>query len=152
VQAPSKIFMLFQTSLHYLPRYIFLDGKGHPEGYPMTVMGHSIGQWDADTLVVDTIAIDEVTWLDGIGTPHSDALHVVERLRRVAPDRLEIDFRFEDPKAFTRPWGGRKVYTLRPDWIHVPAFACEERFRVEFDKKILRDAEDYVNVQIGVPK
>jgi hypothetical protein len=67
-------------------------------------MGHSIGRWEGDTLVVDTVSIDEDTWLDGIGTPHSDELHVVERIRRVGQDTLEIEFRFEDPKAYTKPW------------------------------------------------
>jgi hypothetical protein len=132
VQVPGRVYMIFSSLQNPLPRYIYTDGSGHPEGYPTTLMGHAIGRWDGDTLVVDTIGIDEVNWLDGAGTPHSDALHVVERLRRVAQDTLEIDFRFEDPKAFTRSWTGKKVFQLEPDWQSIPGIACEDFFKEAF--------------------
>jgi hypothetical protein len=144
VQAPGRIYMLFQSLQNPLPRYIYTDGQGHPDGYPVTAMGHSIGRWDGDTLVVDTVAIDEVTWLDDAGTPHSDALHVVERLRRVDHETLEIEFRFEDPKAFTKPWTAKKVYKLTPDWQYIPGFTCEDRFKTDFANKTLRDKKDWI--------
>ena len=129
VQVPGRIYMISQSLSNPLPRYIYTDGRGHLDGYPITFMGHSVGHWDGDTLVVDTIGIDETGWLDSAGTPHSDALRVVERLRRVAHETLEIDFRFEDPKAFTRPWTGKKVFQLDPDWQYIPGLACEDRFK-----------------------
>jgi len=132
VQVPGRIYMISTSLQNPLSRYIYTDGSGHPEGYPTTFMGHSVGHWDGDTLVVDTIGMDETSWLDSAGTPHSDALHVVERLRRVARDKLEIDFRFEDPKAFTRPWTGKKVFQLEPDWQYIPGIACEDRFKEDF--------------------
>ncbi len=107
-------------------------------------MGHSIGRWDGDTLVVDTVAIDDVTWMDDAGTPHSDALHVVERLRRVDHDTLEIEFRFEDTKAFTKPWTAKKVYKLTPDWQYIPGLICDDRFRTDFEQKTLRDKKDWI--------
>ena len=79
-------------------------------------MGHSIGQWEGDTFVIDTIGFNEETWLDRLGHPHSDALHVVERIRRLDHDTLEYGVTVEDPKAYAAPWTGRMVFKLRSDW------------------------------------
>jgi len=143
VQEPGRVYMIFQSLQNPLSRFIYTDGRGHPEGYPTTFMGHSVGRWDGDTLVVDTIGIDEVGWLDHVGTPHSDALHVVERLRRAAHNTLEVNFLFEDPKAFTRPWTGKKVLELNPDWEYIPGLICEDRFKADFERKSLRDKKDW---------
>ena len=93
-------------------------------------MGHSIGKYEGDTLVVDTVGLNDRTWIDAGGTPHSDALHVVERFRRIRPDTLEIEFLFEDPKAFTRPWGAKKLYQLRPEMDVLEQIACEEYLQI----------------------
>ena len=143
VQTQELVYMIFQSLQNPLSRFIYTDGRGHAEGYPTTFMGHSTGRWDGDTLVVDTIGLDEVAWLDHVGTPHSDALHVVERLRRVDPETLEADFRFDDPKAFTMPWTGKKVLVLNPDWEYVPGLICEDRFKDDFARKSLRDKKDW---------
>jgi hypothetical protein len=104
-----------------------MDGRGHPDGYPSTWMGHSIGKYDGNTLVVDTAAINETTWIDTLGHPHSDALHLVERIRRLSHDTLEIEVTFEDPKAYTRPWTGKKVYQLQsPNYELKEDVICEE--------------------------
>ena len=116
-QFPDAVLLLFET--HHALRRIHTDGRGHPDGYPMTWMGHSIGKWDGDTLVVDTTGLKEKTWLDALGHPHTDALHVVERFRRPQQDTLEIDFLFDDPKAYTKPWTGKKVYQLMPPGYEV---------------------------------
>ncbi len=144
VQTPGRVFMIFHSQSSPSPRYIYIDGQDHPDGFPTTFMGHSIGRWEGDTLVVDTINIDGDTWLDGIGTPHSDALHVVERLRRVAQDTLEIEFRFEDPKAYTKPWTGKKVFKLTHDWEYIPGIICDDRFKTNFAQKSLRDKKDWI--------
>jgi hypothetical protein len=144
IQLPGRILMVSQAQSSPSPRYIYTDGREHPEGYPITFLGHSIGRWDGDTLVVDTINIDPDSWVDGIGTPHSDALHVVERLRRTAQDALEAEFRFEDSKAFTRPWTGKKVYKLNPDWEYVPGLTCDDRYKAEFAKRSLRGKKDWI--------
>ena len=146
VQVPGRVYMIFQSVQNPLSRYIYIDGRGHPEGYPSTFMGHSVGHWEGDTLVVDTIGIDEVTWMDDIGTPHSDALHVVERFRRVDQNTLEVELRFEDRKAFTRPWTGKKVFQLNPDWQYLPGLVCEDRFKADFERKSLRDKKDWIEV------
>ena len=125
-QAARTVFMLFESD-HWLRR-IHTDGRSHPEGYPITWMGHSVGTWNGDTLVVDTIHInDRSWWLDNLAHPKSDALHVIERFRRPNQNTLEIDFTFDDPKAYTRPWTGKKVFALaEPGYEVLEDVSCEE--------------------------
>ena len=111
-QTAEEVYIL--SEMDHWVRRIYTDGRGHPDGYPSTWMGHSIGKYEGNTLVVDTAAINETTWIDTLGHPHSDALHLVERIRRLNHDTLEIEVTFEDPKAYTRPWTGKKVYQLQP--------------------------------------
>jgi hypothetical protein len=72
--------------------------------------GDSVGHWEGDTLVVDTVNLDKRTWVDGFGTPHTDKLHVVERYHLRNPDTLEVLFTVEDPDAFTTPWSAIATY------------------------------------------
>ncbi|MCZ6750802.1 MAG: hypothetical protein O7E51_03120 [Acidobacteria bacterium] len=128
IQLPNRVVILDEMS--NATRQIFLDGREHPEGWPFGWMGHSIGKWDGDTLVVDTVGRYDKTWLDHVGTPHSDALHVVERFRLVDRDTLEVEFLFDDPKAFTKPWGAKRLYQLRPDLEIVEKVMCEQYFEI----------------------
>ena len=75
-------------------------------------MGSSIGTWEGDTFVVDTIGFNDKTWLDRLGHPHSEELHLVERFRRVDANTMEIDLTIDDPKAYARPWTVQLRYTL----------------------------------------
>ena len=129
IHLPDQVLMLFEYD--HAVRRIYMDGREHPDGYPPGWMGHSIGRRDGDTLVVDTVALNDRTWVDRIGTPHSDALRVVERFRRVARDTLEVEFSFEDPEAFTRPWGGKKVYQLRPNLEMLEHVVCDHLYVLE---------------------
>jgi hypothetical protein len=113
IRQSSEVVYIFSEMDHWVRR-IYMDGRGHPDGYPSTWMGHSIGKYDGNTLVVDTAAINETTWIDTLGHPHSDALHLVERFRRLNQDSLEIEVTFEDPKTYTKPWTGKKIYQLQP--------------------------------------
>ena len=140
VQSPGRVHILFEWD--HTVRRIFTDGRKHPEGYYLTYMGWSIGSWDRDTLVVDTVGLHEKTWLDGIGTPHSDALRVIERIRRLDRENLEIDFRFEDPKAFTRPWGAKKVYRWTPQWEVLEHINCEDHLMEEHLPEHLKNLKD----------
>ncbi len=128
LQAPNKVVMLFEVGNGV--RHIFMDGREHPEGWPFGWMGHSIGKWDGDSLVVDTVGLNDRTWIDRGGAPHSNALHVVERIRRVDHDTLEVEILLEDPKAFTKPWGGKRVYQLRPDWDIIESVQCEGELEI----------------------
>ena len=124
IQTPGRVLMLWEhrDSL----RQIWMDGRKHPED-PYLWMGHSIGRWDGDTLVVDTVGFNDHTWLDDAGHPHSDALHVVERIRRTNQNTLQIDLVFEDPKTFTEPFRERLEYQLRPGAQLEENVVCEDR-------------------------
>jgi len=137
VQVPGRVIMLFEKNRQH--RIIWTDGRGRPEILPPMFMGHAIGKWDGDTLVVETIGLkgNEETWLDSASHPHTDALRVVERIRRVAHDTLEIDLLFDDPKAYTKPWGAKKVFQLRPTWEIHETHICEEHFQRDHLPEIL---------------
>ncbi len=120
---PGRVLMIFEYD-HFV-RNIFTDGRPHPSDPNPTWMGDSIGKWDGDTLVVDTIGFNDKTWLDNDGHPHSEDLHVIERIRRVNHDTLTIDTTIEDPKAYTKPWGGHAIYDLKPDWT-LGEMVCED--------------------------
>jgi hypothetical protein len=127
VQVRGRLMMFFEYD-HFV-RQIWTDGRKHPEEDDLdpSWMGHSIGSWDGDALLVDTIGFNDKTWLDNAGHPHSEALHVVERMRRVDHDTLQIDFTFDDPKAYTKSWTGQKVFRLRPGW-EIAEQVCADNF------------------------
>lgn len=114
LQTPGRVVMLFEFD-HFF-RTIYTDGRDHPKDLDSTWMGNAIGHWEGDTLVVDTIGFNDKTWIDRAGHPHSDQLHLVERIRRIDHDTLQDDMTIEDPKAYTKPWNTRKMFKLRPDW------------------------------------
>jgi hypothetical protein len=78
VQTPSLVVIMFEGNVHSY-RQIFLDGRGHPKNLDKNWWGDSIGHWEGDALVVDTVGLNDRTWLDLAGHPHSDQLHVTER-------------------------------------------------------------------------
>ena len=128
VQAKDRVVMIFEYQA--LTRQIFMDGRGHPKDLDQTYMGHSIGKYEGDTLVVDTIGFNDKTWLDPMGLPHSDALHVVERLRRVDHDTLQVDYTIDDPKAYTKTWTAQRIFKLHPDW-QIKEYVCAENNEVK---------------------
>lgn len=125
VQVPGRVIVLFEKD--YAVSHIWTDGRKLPDDPDPAYMGYSVGRWDGDTFVFETIGLKDVTWLDRKGHPHSDALRVTGRMRRVNHDRLEIDWTFDDPKAFTKPWTGHTVYRYKPDWILEEFISCEDR-------------------------
>jgi hypothetical protein len=114
LQSTNKITMAYEFA--NATRTIHMDKVG-----PAPVdswMGHNVGRWEGETLVVDVTSLVADTWFDRAGNFHSDVLHVVERYTRVSPDRLDYEATIEDPKVFTRPW------TIRmPLYRHVAANA-----------------------------
>jgi hypothetical protein len=103
IQQPNLIVILFEGSMHSY-RQIFLDRTTHPTDAQPTWYGDSIGHWDGDTLVVDTVGFNGKTWLDLAGHPTSDQLHVVERYTRPQYGELRLDITLEDPVNYTKPW------------------------------------------------
>ena len=120
---PGRVLMLFEYD-HFV-RNIYTDGRQHGKDLNPSWMGEAIGKWEGDTLVVDTVGFNDKTWLDNDGHPHTEDLHVVERIRRVNHDTLTIDTTIEDPKAYTKPWGGHAIYELKPGW-DLGEMVCED--------------------------
>jgi hypothetical protein len=107
VQLPDqkRIFMVYEGATH-IWREVYMDGRAHPQGDALnpTYLGHSVGRWDGDTLVVDVVGFNEGTWIDYYGHPHTDLLHVVERISRPDKGTLRYEATIDDPGAYTRPW------------------------------------------------
>jgi hypothetical protein len=95
------IVMLYEDLIY---RQIFMDDRELPNDPNPSFMGYSVGRWEGDTLVVDSLGFNDRTWLDFGGHPHSEALKMTERIKRSNLGRLEIDVRFEDSKFYRRPW------------------------------------------------
>jgi len=112
IQTPEVLVMLFES--YHSFRQIFTDGRPLPENRDPAWFGYSVGKWDGDALVVDTLGINDKTWLDDGGHPHSDALHVIERFRRPDYGHMEVQLTIDDPKAYTKPW------TVKIPWAFVP--------------------------------
>lgn len=121
-QVPGKV-LVYQEAGNQL-RQIHLD-RQHPKEFDtLTYNGDSIGKWEGDTLVVDTIGFNDITWLDHAGLPHSEALHVTERIHRVDHNTLQDDFTIEDPKAYTKPWTVQQIYRLKSGW-EIAEYVCD---------------------------
>jgi hypothetical protein len=133
VQAPGRVMMYFEYD-HFV-REIFADGRKHTEDPNPTYMGESIGKWEGNTLVVDTIGFNDKTWLDYAGHPHSDQLHLVERIQRPSHETLVNDISIEDPKAYTKPWTAHMVFDLHPDW-KIEETICEDNVNFSNVQKI----------------
>ena len=98
---PGQVTVLFEEFNDF--RIIHMGGE-HPKDLEPRYFGNSIAHWEDKTLVVDTVGFTTDTTIDSLGTPHSDAMHIVERIRRIGPDRLEDEMTITDPKAYTKPW------------------------------------------------
>ena len=107
IQQPEhkRIFMVFEGATH-IWREIYMDGRLHPHGDELnpTYLGHAVGHWDHDTLVVDVVGFNENTWLDYYGHPHTDLLHVVEKFTRPNKATLRYEALIDDPGAYAKPW------------------------------------------------
>lgn len=136
IQLKNRVMLVFEFN-HFI-RQIYTDGRKHNTDLGPTWMGDSIGSWDEDTLVVDTIGFNDKTWLDRAGHPHSEALHVVERFRRIDHNTLQDDLTIEDPKAYTKPWSGHLVFRLKPDW-KITEMVCEDN--VNFNQFLEREGK-----------
>ena len=131
IQSPKRVLILHEGTS--LMRQIHL-ARPHPKDLDPTYAGDSIGKWEGDTLVVDTIGFNDKTWLDGGGIPHTEALHVVERIRRIDRDTLVDEFTIDDAKAYTKPITARQVYKLKPDW-ELQEYVCEQNNKYTYQKK-----------------
>lgn len=121
IESAGQVTMLFEEQNHF--RSIYLNAK-QPEDPDPAYMGHSVGRWEGDTLVVDTIALVEETPVDRVGMPHSDQLHLTERYKRTGADTMEVLITVDDPKTFARPWQARANYRLTPAGTRITEYVC----------------------------
>jgi len=109
VQSPDVIVMMYETNTGDNTRLIYMDGRAHPTNFDTSYMGHSIGHWEGDVLVVDTVGLSDETWLGAgqiapkFAVLHSDKEHVIERYTRTG-DILKYEATVEDPVMFEKPW------------------------------------------------
>lgn len=113
IQTPGLIAVLYEYQTIY--RQIFTDGRRLPEDPNPTWMGYSTGTWNGDTLVVTTVGYNDRTSLDLAGHPHTEALRMTERYRRVDYGHIEVQLTFDDPKAYKRPWTQAAKLDLMPE-------------------------------------
>jgi hypothetical protein len=127
VQGPQTIAILYESAPYSLYRIIYMDGRPHPADLDTSYMGHSVGHWEGDTLVVDVTALSDETWLGGglgtlkYATIHSDKEHVIERWTRRG-DELTYEATVEDPVMLTKPW----VITPRKVQHHGPSLTSDD--------------------------
>ena len=101
---------IFNISNTQTFRTIYMDGRTHPVNVEPSYLGHSVGWWDGDTLVIDTVGFSEKFWMNRDGLPHTSQLHLTERVRRTDFDTLDYQVTIDDPGAYTAPW--TSGYTL----------------------------------------
>ena len=127
IQTPQYV-VLFYEYMH-LFRIVPIDAGVHQPGESW--MGDSIGRWDGDTFVIDTVGFNLKSTVGGTGDRHqpfrhSEQLHMIERIRRIDLNTIEIDTRLEDPKVFEGPWGWVSRYAYHPEFTRVEEYMCAE--------------------------
>jgi len=122
VQTPSLTLVLYEIFVDY--RQIHTDGRPLPKDRNPSWFGYSVGHWEGDTFIVQTVGITDRTWLDDSGYPHSDDLVITERMRRPDFGHLTIEFTFDDPKMYTKPWTATVPFELMPD-TELLEYVCE---------------------------
>jgi hypothetical protein len=135
IQLPEqkRIIQILEGGGHVW-REIYMDGRPHPgkddlDNFP-TFLGHSVGHWEGDTLVVDTLGFNEGTWIDAGGNPHTDQMHLVEKYTRPGVNVLHYEATIDDPGAYTKPW----TIVLDIPWganSRVVEYICQENNRYQ---------------------
>ena len=122
IYSPGRVTLAIESDSQV--RRIYTDGRGHPPDPDPTFNGDSIGHWEGDTLVVDTVALNPATEI-APGVAHSDQAHIVERVRKTGPDALEIVTTVEDPEVLTAPWTTTGHFVRHRDWT-IEEYVCEQ--------------------------
>ena len=106
---------IFQTGGPHSFRPIYMDGRPHPEDLDPSYYGHSVGHWEGDTLVIDTVGFNERGWIDARGVPTTTQLHLTERITRLDYETLRYEMTIDDPGAYTAPWSTGMLMSFSPD-------------------------------------
>lgn len=126
MQTPKKIAFLFEQNTWF---HIAALDRDHPKDVYPTWFGDSVGKWDGDTLVIDTIGFNGKTRLDTVGHQHSDAMHVTQKLTRLDAQRLKMEITVDDPKTYTQPWSNTRIFALMKPGSELMEYSCEENNR-----------------------
>lgn len=127
VETPGQVTMIFQSGIR--TRRVYVDGRSHDPEFDPSYNGESIGRWEGDVLVVDTVNFKQGGWLDPSGVPRGPGARVVERIRPLdGGKRLEIQTTITDAALFATPWSTRKLYDLRPGAM-LEDFVCVDRVK-----------------------
>ena len=124
IQLPNRVLFLYEYMHNF--RVIWTDGREHRPTWPTTLMGDSVGRWERDTLVIDTVNLSGKSWLDSHGNRHSDELHVIERWRRISTNELWYEATIDDPKFYAESWTTGWVMPLAPDEWEIMEYACTD--------------------------
>jgi len=127
VQTPKLFLILFEGNVHSY-RQVFLDGRPHDPNVVETWWGDSTGTWDGDTLVVDTVGMNDKAWLDLLGHPRTSQAHIIERYTRPELGRINMEIDIDDPGAYSRPWKVHESSELAPGW-EIAEYICNENNR-----------------------
>ncbi len=123
LQTPGRVTLLHESRTRSAASTWTRSSPAHPK---ITYLGHSVGRWEGDTLVVDTIAINAASFIDDEGSSHSDQEHVVERFHKIDGGRqLEVDTTVEDPVTLEHPYSYSRFFQWRPD-VRPQEYVCEE--------------------------
>jgi hypothetical protein len=143
---PGKATIMIEAYSQW--RQIFTDGRAHPDDPDLTFNGHSIGHWEGDTLVVDTVGFTTDTRIgNSFGTQHSEKMRIAERLRLTGPDTLTIETTVIDPEALTKPWVTTRNYGRHRDWT-LAEYVCQQNNR----NGTTDDGKAVIDLQHEVPK
>jgi len=137
LQTPVSVVILYQFGKVW--RVVWMDGRKLPVDPEPRWYGYSVGKWEDDyTFVVQTSGIDERTWIDRAGRPHSSDLRVEERFHRVDHDHLELTVTINDPKMYTKPWVAldRLRFDLQTPNFDVREMLCSPTDLAEYNKLI----------------
>jgi hypothetical protein len=138
VQIPGRVFMFFE--LGHIWRTIWTDGRPLPKDPDPTWLGYSVGRWEADTFVVETIGLNDKQWDDSFGNPRSEQTRLTERYRRLNHDTLEMQIIIDDPKAYTKVWvSPPKLHKLEPAWEIAEWFCVPEEDQA-YDQAVRKPA------------
>jgi len=135
VQTPGLTVFLHEAQVGMMFRQIFTDGRTLPVDPEPTWLGYSIGRWEGDTFVVETNGLRDRGWLDvRTAHPHSDALRVTERFRRLSVGQMELKVTIDDPKAYLKPWTQTTLLPLMADTELLEAFCDNHQLTLEHRK------------------
>jgi hypothetical protein len=138
VQIPGRVLMFFEEQ--HIWREIWTDGRPLPKDPDPSWMGYSVGHWEGDTFVVDTVGFNDKEWVDLYGNPRTSTTRLTERYRRLNHDTLEQQIIIEDPKVYTKAWvSPPKLHKLEAGW-EIAEWFCVLDENKDYDQVVRKPA------------